>query len=208
MFKRSLIALSGAVMAAACVSAAREPAPASATPAVSAQTAPAAAPADGNPRVGSVAMLATRPIAASLATVPDLSTLATALKTAGLIDRLSGPDALTVFAPTNDAFARLAPGTVERLLRPENTASLSQVLRYHVVPGAISAARLRAMIASGGGAVSLPTLAGSTLTARMEGDAIALTDTNGTKSYVETPDVRQSNGVIHVINGVAVPKLD
>ena len=160
-----------------------------------------------NPMVGGAAMYENRTVAQNASTAPNLTTLVAALKAAGLVDTLSGPGPFTVFAPTNDAFGRLAPGTVDTLLRPENKASLAKVLTYHVVPGTISAAQLQQQIQAGGGTAQLTTVAGQTLTARVENGVVTLTDTNGTKSYVETSDVRQSNGVVHVINGVLVPRL-
>lgn len=186
------------------------PAPAApGTPAPAASTPQAAAPAAAAPNApidGTVAD-ATKPIAATIAAVPSLSTLAGAVKAAGLDAQLTGPGPFTVFAPTNDAFGRLAPGTMEKLLEPANKPSLTKVLTYHVVQGSITLADLKTRMASGGGKVALTTLAGDTLTVATEGAAIALTDTNGNKSYLQVPDVRQSNGVIHVVNGVVVPKL-
>lgn len=187
-------------------------APQTATPATTApaagtpQAAAPAAQAPNTPIDGTVAD-ATRPIGASIAAVPSLSTLASAIKAAGLDAQLSGPGPFTVFAPTNDAFGRLAPGTMEKLLEPANKPSLTKVLTYHVVQGSMTLADLKARMASGGGKVSLTTVAGDTLTVATEGAAIALTDINGNKSYLQVPDVRQSNGVIHVVNGVVVPKL-
>jgi len=136
-----------------------------------------------------------------------LSTLVAAVKAADLVGTLSGPGPFTVFAPTNDAFGRLAPGMVDTLLKPENKASLTKVLTYHVVPGVITADDLRQRITAGGGTATLTTVEGDPITATMVGAVIALTDVNGNKSYVETADVRQSNGVVHVVNGVIVPKL-
>lgn len=211
MTKLPLIALIGALAMAGCApmnadtATASDPAPTA--PATDAPANAAAAPAGDNPMVGGAAMVATKTIVENASAAPNLTTLVAAVKAAGLVETLSGPGPFTVFAPTNDAFARLAPGTVDTLLKPENKASLVKVLTYHVVPGNVGAAQLKTMIASGGGMATLTTVEGSTLTARMEGEAISLTDVNGTKSYIETPDVRQSNGVVHVVNGVVVPKL-
>ncbi len=160
-----------------------------------------------NPSVGGAAMLANRTIVQNASDAPNLTTLVAAVKAAGLVGTLSGPGPFTVFAPTNEAFSRLAPGTVDTLLKPENKASLTKVLTYHVVPGNVSAAQLQQMIAAGGGTASLTTVAGGALTARVENGAVTLTDQGGNKSYVETADVRQSNGVVHVVNGVLVPTL-
>ncbi|UVO52084.1 fasciclin domain-containing protein [Sphingomonas sp. SUN019] len=210
MTKLPLIALVGALAMAGCApmnadtATASDPAPAAAT-AAPADT--AMAPAGNNPMVGGAAMVATKTIVENASAAPNLTTLVAALKAAGLVETLSGPGPFTVFAPTNDAFARLAPGTVDTLLKPENKASLVKVLTYHVVPGNVGSEQLKTMITTGGGTATLTTVEGSTLTARMEGAAISVTDVNGTKSYIETPDVRQSNGVVHVVNGVVVPKL-
>ncbi|MEG3123151.1 fasciclin domain-containing protein [Sphingomonas sp. GB1N7] len=182
-----------------------------AAPAAPAQAAPAAAapaPAAPNPAVGGAAMDAAKTIVANASTAPNLTTLVAAVKAAGLAETLSGPGPFTVFAPTNDAFARLAPGTVDTLLKPENKATLVKVLTYHVVPGKITAADLIAKIDAGGGKVVLTTVEGEPLTAAKEGQAVSLTDVNGNKSYIEIPDVRQSNGVVHVVNGVVLPKLN
>lgn len=160
-----------------------------------------------NPSVGGVAMLPTRTIVENASAAPNLTTLVQAVKAADLAATLSGPGPFTVFAPSNDAFARLAPGTVENLLKPENKASLVKVLTYHVVPGRISAADLAQHIAAGGGTATLTTVEGEPLTVTMQGNIISLADVNGNKSYVEVADVRQSNGVVHVVNGVLVPKL-
>ena len=179
-------------------------APADTTAAAPAPVEPAA---PANPTVGGAAMLSTRTIVDNASAAPNLTTLVAAVKAAGLAPTLSGPGPFTVFAPTNDAFGRLAPGTVENLLKPENKASLVKVLTYHVVPGTLTGADLQAKMQAGGGKATLTTVEGAPLTIMMEGQAIVLTDVNGNKSYVETPDVRQSNGVVHVVNGVVVPKL-
>jgi len=183
------------------------PAPStSATPAPTAG-APTAATTAPNPMVGSAPMDATKPIAVNAAAAPNLSTLVAAVKAAGLDATLAGPGPFTVFAPTNEAFGRLAPGTVEKLMEPANKPSLVKVLTYHVVPGAITLEQLRAQITAGGGKATLTTVEGSTLIAAVEGAAISVADVSGNKAYVQTPDVRQSNGVVHVVNGVLVPKL-
>lgn len=208
MSKRPLLALTGALSLAACVApsgSADRARPAPATPPPASASAPMlAAP---NPMVGGATMYADRPIARNAADAPNLSTLVAALKAADLVDTLSGAGPFTVFAPTNDAFARLAPGSLDLLLSPENKAQLATVLTYHVVPGALSAAELTRRIQAGGGTATLTTAAGQTLTAALENGIVTLTDTNGTKAYVETADVRQSNGMVHVINGVLVPRL-
>ena len=181
--------------------AAGQTAPVAGAPAAPASSAP-------NPAVGGAAMDASKTIVANASTAPNLSTLVSAVKAAGLVDTLSGPGPFTVFAPTNDAFSRLAPGTVDTLLKPENEATLTKVLTYHVVAGRITAADLIAKIDAGGGKTVLTTVEGEPLTAAKEGQAVSLTDVNGNKSYIEVPDVRQSNGVVHVVNGVVLPKLN
>jgi uncharacterized surface protein with fasciclin (FAS1) repeats len=173
----------------------------------STSTSASASASVANPSVGGAPMVASRTIVQNASAAPNLSTLVAAVKAAGLVETLSGPGPFTVFAPTNEAFSRLAPGTVDTLLKPENKASLTKVLTYHVVSGNVSAAQLQQQIAAGGGTATLNTVAGGTLTARVENGAVTLTDQGGNKSYVETADVRQSNGVVHVVNGVLVPTL-
>lgn len=163
--------------------------------------------AAANPTVGGAEMLPTRNIAENVAAAPNLTTLVQALKAAELDTTLAGPGPFTVFAPENEAFTRLAPGTLDTLLKPENKPTLTKVLNYHVVPGTITLEQLRSQIQSGGGSTTLTTVEGSPLTIAAEGAAIVLTDVSGNKSYVAVPDVRQANGVVHVVNGVVVPKL-
>lgn len=201
MARYTLLALTGAIALAGC---SRDTGTATAP---SSAPAAALAPAPANPTVGGAAMLADRTIAANAAAAPNLSTLVAAVKAAGLVETLSGPGPLTVFAPTNEAFARLAPGTVDTLLKPENKASLTKVLTYHVVPGALTAADLTARVTAGGGTATLTSVEGDPLTFTMTEGHLTLTDVGGNKSYVEVGDVRQSNGVVHVVNGVLVPKL-
>lgn len=160
-----------------------------------------------NPTVGGAAMMANKTIVENASMAPNLSTLVAAVKAAGLVQTLSGPGPFTVFAPTNDAFGRLAPGTVDTLLKPANKATLVKVLTYHVVPGNVSGMQLKQMITAGGGTARLTTVEGEPLMASLSGGVILLTDVNGNKSYVETADVKQSNGVVHVVNGVVLPKL-
>ena len=187
-------------LAAAPIIAQAQSAPAPTPPA-----APAAAP---NPKVGGAEMFADKTIVENAAAAPNLSTLVAAVKAAGLVETLVGPGPFTVFAPTNDAFGRLAPGTVDSLLKPESKPTLTKILTYHVVPGAISGLQLLDMIKAGGGKTVLTTVAGEPLTVELDSGAVKLTDSNGNPAYVEIPDVRQSNGVVHVINGVLIPKLN
>ena len=161
----------------------------------------------GNPTVGGAAMMSNKTIVQNASAAPNLTTLVAAVKAAGLVDTLSGPSPFTVFAPTNDAFGLLAPGTVDNLLKPENKAPLVKVLTYHVVPGSISSAQLAQMIKSGGGTATLTTVEGQPITATMEGSAVKLTSATGNISFVQTADVRQSNGMVHVVNGVLIPTL-
>lgn len=203
-----LLLITSALALAACSGKSKDDvASASTDPANPALAVPNGPPAVANPTVGGVPMMATRTIVDNASAAPNLSTLVAAVKAADLVGTLSGPGPFTVFAPTNDAFGRLAPGMVDTLLKPENKASLTKVLTYHVVPGTITADDLRQRIAAGGGTATLTTVEGDPITATLVGAVITLTDVNGNKSYVETADVRQSNGIVHVVNGVIVPKL-
>ncbi len=152
--------------------------------------------------VGGAAMYPTKTIVENAVNSPEHTTLVAAVKAAGLVDTLSGAGPFTVFAPTNAAFAQLPAGTVDTLLRPENLGTLQSVLTYHVVPGRITAADLMGQISAGGGQATLTTVQGATLTARMMGNQIMLTDGKGGQSHVTQGDVMQSNGVIHVIDKV------
>jgi len=134
------------------------------------------------------------------------TTLVAAVKAAGLVDTLASPGPFTVFAPVNSAFAALPAGTVDTLLKPENKGQLVKVLTAHVVPGNISAADLRENIRANGGSYAMTTASGDTLTARAAGFAIQITDESGGTAFITQPDVNQSNGVIHVVNRVLVPK--
>ena len=125
-------------------------------------------------------------------------------KAAGLVNTLSGTGPFTVFAPTNAAFVKLPAGTVDTLLQPANQSMLQSVLTYHVVPGRLTAADLMARIKAGNGQARLTTVQGGTLTARMMGDMIMLTDAKGGMSHVTQANVMQSNGVIHVTDGVSL----
>ena len=172
------------------------------------QSDPAAAPVPApNPTVGGAVMDEAKPIAVNAAAAPNLTTLVKAARAADLISTLSGPGPFTVFAPDNEAFTRLAPGTVDTLLKPANKPSLAKLLTYHVVPEALTLSDLRQRMAAGGGTATLTTVEGEPLKVTDVSGAIMLTDVNGNKSYVETADVRQSNGIVHVVNGVLIPKL-
>lgn len=136
----------------------------------------------------------------------DHTTLVAAVKAAGLVETLSGNGPFTVFAPTNAAFAKLPAGTVDNLLKPENKATLTAVLTYHVVAGKMSAADVIKAIKAGKGKAELKTVQGGILTALMIGKDVVLKDEKGNTAKITIKDVNQSNGVIHVIDGVALPK--
>lgn len=135
----------------------------------------------------------------------NFSTLVTAVKAADLAGTLSGAGPFTVFAPTNDAFAKLPAGTVETLVKPENKATLAKVLTYHVVAGKVSAKDLIKEIKKGNGTATLKTVSGGNLTAKLSGDKVVLTDEKGGTSTVTMTDVKASNGVIHAIDTVVMP---
>jgi uncharacterized surface protein with fasciclin (FAS1) repeats len=164
-----------------------------------------AAFASGEPIVGGAPMYPTKTIAENAVNSKDHTTLIAAVSAAGLVDALKGPGPLTVFAPTNAAFAKLPAGTVDTLLKPENKSTLTAVLTYHVVPGRVAAADLVKLIKAGNGKAQIKTLQGGTLTASMMGDMVMLTDAKGGMSHVTQADVMQSNGVIHVVDSVVLP---
>ena len=178
---------------------------ATATPAAGSTAAPA--PAATDPVVGGAPMLATKTIVENASAASNLTTLVTAVKAADLVTTLSGPGPFTVFAPTNDAFGRLAPGTVDTLMKPANKATLAKVLTYHVVAGTMTLEQIVDNVKAGGGKATLTTVEGEPIVVETTNGAISLTDVNGNKSYIETANVRQSNGIVHVVNGVLVPKL-
>ena len=155
--------------------------------------------------VGGAAMYDSRNIIENAVNSSDHTTLVAAVKAAGLVGTLSGPGPFTVFAPTNDAFAKLPAGTVDTLLQPANLATLQSVLTYHVVPGRVTAANLLAMIKAGGGRARLTTVQGGQLTASVMGGRVMLTDAKGGMAHVTQADVMQSNGVIHVTDAVSLP---
>ncbi len=155
--------------------------------------------------VGGATMLPTRNIVENASLSADHTTLVSAVQAAGLAGTLSSPGPFTVFAPTNAAFDKLPAGIVQSALRPENKAMLTGVLTYHTVAGRVTAADLVRMISEGGGSASITTLQGGTLTARRVGDNVTLTDGAGRTSNVTTADVFQSNGIVHVTDGVFLP---
>jgi uncharacterized surface protein with fasciclin (FAS1) repeats len=155
--------------------------------------------------VGGAAMYPTKNIVENAVNSKDHTTLVAAVKAAGLVETLESAGPFTVFAPTNEAFAKLPAGTVDNLVKPENKATLTKILTYHVVSGRISAADLMDKIKAGGGSATLTTVEGGTLTAMMKGKKIYLVDEKGGKSWITIADVFQSNGVIHVVNTVLMP---
>jgi uncharacterized surface protein with fasciclin (FAS1) repeats len=168
-------------------------------------SAPAAFAASKPPMVGGAAMYPSRNIVENAARSKAHTTLVAAVKAAGLVDTLAGTGPFTVFAPTDAAFARLPAGTVDSLLKPENRAALQSVLTYHVVAGRVSAAQLIGKIKAGRGMAKLATVQGGTLTARLMGGKVVLTDEKGGRATVTQADVYQSNGVIHVTDAVSLP---
>lgn len=162
----------------------------------------AAFPALAQVVVGGAPMYASKDIIDNAVNSKDHTTLVAAVKAAGLVDTLKGPGPFTVFAPTNMAFSALPAGTVDTLLKPESKPMLTKVLTYHVVAGKLDAAALKKMIMDGRGKATLNTVAGGTLSVRMSGDDIMVTDEKGNISRVTTADVMQSNGVIHVVDKV------
>ncbi|MEN9933244.1 MAG: hypothetical protein RIS17_1817 [Pseudomonadota bacterium] len=161
--------------------------------------------ASAQPVVGGAPMLPTRDIIDNAVNSADHTTLVAAVKAAGLVDTLKGKGPFTVFAPTNAAFAKLPAGTVESLLKPENKATLTSILTYHVVPGKLTAADVAAAIKAGGGKATLTTVQGEKITASMMGSLVMLVDAKGGMSHVRQADVIQSNGVIHVVDAVLRP---
>jgi uncharacterized surface protein with fasciclin (FAS1) repeats len=156
--------------------------------------------------VGGAAMYPSKNIIENAVNSKDHTTLVAAVKAAGLVETLSGAGPFTVFAPTNDAFAKLPAGTVETLVKPENKGTLTTILTYHVVSGKLNAKDLAAKINEGNGTAMLKTVQGGTLKVSMKGKSVILTDEKGGMSKVTIADVNQSNGVIHVIDTLVMPK--
>lgn len=155
--------------------------------------------------VGGAAMLPSRNIIQNAVNSKDHTTLVAAVKAAGLVDTLSGKGPFTVFAPTNEAFAALPAGTVDTLLKPENKATLTKVLTYHVVAGKLTEKDLAKDVEEGGGKASLKTVEGDSITVSKDGDRFAITDDKGGVAHITIGNVMQSNGVIHVIDKVLMP---
>lgn len=156
--------------------------------------------------VGGAEMYPSKNIIENAVNSKDHTTLVAAVKAAGLVETLQGTGPFTVFAPTNSAFNKLPKGTVETLLKPENLKMLQTILTYHVLAGKMSAADIANAIKMGGGKATLKTVSGGTLTAWMKGKKLYITDEKGGMSQVTIADVNQSNGVIHVVNAVLLPK--
>jgi uncharacterized surface protein with fasciclin (FAS1) repeats len=157
--------------------------------------------------VGGAAMYPSKNIVENAVNSKDHTTLVAAVKAAGLVETLQSAGPFTVFAPTNEAFEKLPKGTVDNLLKPESKAALTGVLTYHVVAGKLGSMELAKMIKEGNGKASLKTVAGGTLWVVMEGKKIAVKDESGNVAYVTIKDVNQSNGVIHVVDHVLLPKM-
>ncbi|MFC0777399.1 fasciclin domain-containing protein [Flavobacterium sp. HJSW_4] len=156
--------------------------------------------------VGGAAMYPNKNIIENAVNSKDHTTLVAAVKAADLVETLKGAGPFTVFAPTNAAFDKLPKGTVETLLKPENKKMLQGILTYHVVAGKWSSADIAKAIKEGKGKASIKTVAGGTITAWMKGKDLYISDENGNKAKVTIADVNQSNGVIHVIDAVLLPK--
>ena len=159
-----------------------------------------------NPMVGGAEMFPEKNIVENAMNSKDHTTLVAAVAAAGLVDTLKGAGPFTVFAPTNEAFAALPAGTVDTLLKPENKDQLAKILTCHVVPVAAMSDAVAKMVADDGGAHKIKTVGGCELTAKADGGKITITDENGGVANVTMADVKQSNGVIHVIDKVLLPK--
>ena len=158
-----------------------------------------------NPMVGGAAMYPTKNIVENAVNSKDHTTLVAAVKAAGLVETLSSKGPFTVFAPTNAAFAKLPAGTVETLVMPENKATLTSILTYHVVSGRITAGQIQAMAAKHKGTATLTTVQGGKLKFSKAGKGWKITDAKGGTAKITIANVMQSNGVIHVIDGVLMP---
>lgn len=155
--------------------------------------------------VGGAPMYPNKDIIDNAVNSQDHTTLVAAVKAAGLVDTLKGKGPFTVFAPTNEAFAALPAGTVDTLLKPENKPMLTKVLTFHVVPGNYDAAALVKLVKAGKGMAKLKTAEGETLTVTQIGTVLTVSDSKGDMAHVTIGDVKQSNGVIHVVDHVLLP---
>jgi uncharacterized surface protein with fasciclin (FAS1) repeats len=161
--------------------------------------------AQTDPMVGGAAMYPTKNIVENAVNSKDHTTLVAAVKAAGLVETLESAGPFTVFAPTNEAFDKLPAGTVDNLVKPENKATLTKILTYHVVAGRLSSHDLWDKVKAGNGSATLTTVQGGTLTVMAKGKKLYLVDEKGGKSWITIADVNQSNGVIHVVNAVLMP---
>ncbi|HYD04651.1 MAG TPA: fasciclin domain-containing protein [Reyranella sp.] len=160
-----------------------------------------------NPMVGGAPMFEDKNIIENAVNSADHTTLVAAVQAAGLVETLSGPGPFTVFAPTNDAFAMLPAGTVDNLLKPENKDTLVKILTCHVVAAKALSTDVAKMVADDGGEHVIDTVGGCKITAKVNGDKVMLTDEAGGTATVTIADVLQSNGVIHVVDHVLLPKM-
>lgn len=160
---------------------------------------------DSNPMVGGAPMLRSMDIVDNAVNSKDHTTLVAAVKAAGLVETLKSKGPFTVFAPTNAAFDKLPAGTVETLVKPENKATLTKILTYHVLAGKFDSRAIAKRIKAGGGNAEFKTVSGGTLWAWMNGDSLVLKDEKGGTSTVTIANVYQSNGVIHVVDTVLLP---
>lgn len=161
---------------------------------------------NSNPMVGGAAMFKSKDIVDNAVNSADHTTLVAAVKAAGLVETLKSKGPFTVFAPTNSAFDKLPAGTVDTLLKPENKGMLSNILTYHVLAGRFDSKAIAAKIKAGKGKAWFKSVNGGTITAWMEGSTLVLADEKGGQSRVTIADVYQSNGVIHVVDTVLLPK--
>ena len=159
-----------------------------------------------NPKVGGAAMFENKNIIENAVNSKDHTTLVAAVKAAGLVETLMTPGPFTVLAPVNKAFAALPAGTVETLLKPENKATLVKILTCHVIPAKALSSAIKKMVKDDGGSHKVTTVGGCVLKLSLKGSKVRITDENGNVARVTIADVKQSNGVIHVIDKVLLPK--
>ena len=161
---------------------------------------------DDNPMVGGAAMFKSKDIVDNAVNSADHTTLVAAVKAAGLVETLKGKGPFTVFAPVNAAFDKLPAGTVDTLLKPENKGMLTNILTYHVLAGRFDSNAIAKKIKADNGKAWLKAVNGGTLTAWMDGNSIVISDEKGGQSRVTIANVYQSNGVIHIVDSVLLPK--
>ena len=180
--------------------------PAGLTASVMAQTSGSSMSSEHTVMVGGAPMYPSKNIIENAVNSKDHTTLVAAVKAAGLVDTLKGPGPFTVFAPTNEAFDKLPPGTVTTLVKPENKAMLTKILTYHVVAGRLTASDLMKMVKEGHGKAMLKTVEGDPLTVSEQGNKLFVSGEKSGIAEVSIPNVMQSNGVIHVVTSVLLPK--